>query len=92
MKNEKLRCDIPVRADAYTLENLIGGIHDLAEGVRRAAFGWNESHYSEDATERSEWFCTNYTMVSGAIRLIEAAASIVDVGFVNSDIEIIRGS
>lgn len=91
MKNNEI-IDTPVRVEVYTLESLIGGIRDLAEGVRRTAFEWNESHYNQDETERSDWFCTNYTMVSGAIRLIEAAASVVDNALVNSEIAIVPGS
>ena len=90
MKNNEI-IDIPVRVEVYTLESLIGGIRDLAEGVRRTAFDLVDSHYNENTREGQDWFCTNYTMVSGAIRLIEAAASVVDNALVNSEIEIVCG-
>lgn len=82
---------IEMQVDTFALEDLIGGIHDLAEGIIPAAFEYRAEYYRKNADEQDDWFCKNYDLVAGAVRMIAAAAQMVDVGLVNNEIKFTRG-
>ena len=82
---------IEMQIDTIDLENLIGGIHDLAEGIIPAAFEYRAEYYRRNKDEQDDWFYRNYDLVAGAMRLISATAQMVDIGLVNGEIKFTRG-
>lgn len=82
---------IEMQIETIALEDLVGGIHDLAEGIIPAAFEYRAEYYRKNTDEQDDWFYRNYDLVAGAMRLISAAAQVVDTGRVNGEIKFTRG-
>lgn len=82
---------IEMQIDTACLEDLIGGICALADSTIPTAFECNALFYQGNRGAQNDWFCRNYDLVAGAMRLISAAAQVVDTGLVNGEIKFSRG-